>query len=99
MQSKRRFLLACLIICMFISLSLSNAQSNIEIVPLGEPLLFDNDDGNWTAKWELLNPSNYSTTNVDILHGKAMLKQNRVSIIDDTVSDFKNGTWENLVYI
>jgi hypothetical protein len=68
----------------------SSSQTEIE------PELFDNEDGNWTAVWSLENPNNYSTNNIDIINERAVLHKQQVSFVENSIDDFRNGTWDKL---
>ncbi len=80
-------------------LQFSNVLSNSTTNPPKEPFLVDNYDGNWTAIWEFENPNNYSLMNVDLIDGKALLKSHKHTIVENKISQFKNGTWNNIMAI
>jgi hypothetical protein len=62
-----------------------------------EPFLYDNEDGNWTATWELVNPNNYTFSNVELSGGKATLKLNKINFIEDSILEFRNGTFDGIM--
>jgi hypothetical protein len=99
MQNNARILVAWLIIIIFSTIQFSTVISDMQIIPVDEPILSDNLDGNWTAKWQLKNTNNYTLSNVELLDGCAKLKQHKIEIIEDESVEFNNGTQESLKFI
>jgi hypothetical protein len=99
MQKKARILVAWLIIIIFSTIQFSSAISGIEIIPVDEPILLDNLDGNWTARWDLRNTNNYTLNNIELQDGSAKLKKQNIELIEDESREFNNGTQDNLDFI
>ena len=97
MKRKARISTIGIVAVLIISLLSLNVQSNFSNRANNEPELLDNLNGNWTAKWSLNNPDNYTLTNIELNDGKAKLKLNHISFKEDISKGFKNGTWDNLI--
>lgn len=93
MQRSSRIKITMLIITMLTILhSLNGVGNSSDGTTDPEPILFDNEDGNWTAVWDLNNPMNYSLSRIELVDGKASLKLKNINIKENPEKGFKNGT-------
>jgi len=92
-----KVIIVWLIIILLLSLQGLNSSYDGSTQTLNEPILSDNLDGNWTALWELKNPSNYTTTRIEFNDGKATLQLNRIKRIENKITQFRNGTYDNVM--
>jgi len=97
MQQSSRIVIAVLIIIMLIILQSLNGMSNSsDGTSYFEPALFDNEDGNWTAVWDLDNPMNYTLSRIELDSGKATLKLKNINFKENPSKGFRNGSLDLL---
>jgi hypothetical protein len=66
----------------------------------GTPTVVDNGDGNKTATWDFVTPSDYAATNVTIAGGAVRLARSNGTLVQNTTGDFQgNGTWDGNVVV
>ncbi|WP_455393142.1 hypothetical protein [[Eubacterium] cellulosolvens] len=101
MREKYRLSLALAIVILFITLqgcSVFCEQNFIlrNSAAIYEPILIDNQDGNWTVVWSLDNRDNYTLQNVELSDSEATLLALEFNFEDDTASEFNKGVLKNV---
>lgn len=93
-NESRTIIIWLIVIFLTISQGL-NVLSNSGINNEPEPIIIDNYDGNCTAFWPLENPDNYTLSSINLKEGNATLKLYEISIFENPVNGFANGSFED----